>query len=594
MAEPRIGVFCCSLLGADVRRALDALSLGDVPLAMLPSMCHVHSQDPAATSEALAGLQAETDHVVTLCMNCVRRSDQSTMNGGRVGALPDEGLSRIRVQTQGELFLGRDATDHELRRGAFLVLPAWLAHWRQIVTDKWGFDAETARDFFGETITRLVFLDTGQPGPWAELLVEMAGFTGAAAETRVVGTAHLEALLGRAIEHARATLTTTRLQAEIARSRENAANHAALVDFVTALGDLLAEDDVARRLEETCAALFAPQRARFVPAPPDRGHDEPTVAHAPEPSPAPNCEATPSADGTSLQVDVRHRGVTLGTLHLDGLAFPQYLDRYTPMARLIANAAALALSAARLHLRERELVAELREKVRELDAFVYVASHDLQEPLRTLNIFSEMLEHDGGGALSEDALRDVRFIRDAATRMRALVLALLDLSRAGRRELKVGPVDLEACVDAAIANLKVAFEESGAALERDLLPEVVGDPSLLVQLFQNLLGNALKFRGPDRPEIRVTIEKAEGGPVFGVRDNGIGLDPRYAQIVFEPFKRLYSASKYPGSGIGLSVCHTIVQRHGGRIWVESQPGKGAHFRFTLGALPAPRLAGKSA
>jgi light-regulated signal transduction histidine kinase (bacteriophytochrome) len=194
-----------------------------------------------------------------------------------------------------------------------------------------------------------------------------------------------------------------------------------------------------------------------------------------------------------------------------------------------------------------------------------------------------MLKADAGDALSEAAAHDVDFIRDAAARMRALVLALLDLSRAGRRALKVEPIDLDSCVDAALTNLGAALAEADAVVERTPLPRANGDATLLTQLFQNLLGNAVKFRGPERPRLRVTFEHVGDDDVFGVQDNGIGLDPKYAEQIFEPFKRLHAATRYPGSGIGLSVCRTIVERHGGRLWVESEAGKGAWFRFTLGA-----------
>ena len=154
-------------------------------------------------------------------------------------------------------------------------------------------------------------------------------------------------------------------------------------------------------------------------------------------------------------------------------------------------------------------------------------------------------------------------------------------SRAGRVAKKREKVSLGECADLALEALAIRMKETGARVTRDELPEVWGDSTLLTQLYQNLIGNALKFCGDQAPIIRLTVEEQDGSPVFGVKDNGIGIEPKYAQQIFEPFKRLHGRAEYEGSGIGLAICRRIVERHGGKIWVESEPGKGAHFRFTI-------------
>ncbi|MGD8452838.1 MAG: ATP-binding protein [Phycisphaerae bacterium] len=224
----------------------------------------------------------------------------------------------------------------------------------------------------------------------------------------------------------------------------------------------------------------------------------------------------------------------------------------------------------------------LAQKNAELDEFSYVASHDIQEPLRKLISFSELLRGDLGGDLPEAAAKDLDYITDAARRMQTLVQDLLKLSRAGRTELKRTRVSLGECVDRALTALAGRIEQTSAEVTCDDLPEVDGDITLLTQLYQNLIGNALKFvPGEQRPAVHVTAERSNGGWTLGVRDNGIGIAPEYAEQIFSPFKRLHGRSEYEGSGIGLAICRKTVERHGGRIWVESQPGDGAHFRFTL-------------
>ena len=237
----------------------------------------------------------------------------------------------------------------------------------------------------------------------------------------------------------------------------------------------------------------------------------------------------------------------------------------------------LAERTAQLERTNRELVALNAE----LDDFTNVASHDLQEPLRTLTAFSDLLRKDLDQSLPERAAQDLGFITDAAKRMQTLIHDLLALSRAGRVAKKREKVRLGECADRALEALAIRMKETAAQVTRDELPEVWGDSTLLTQLYQNLIGNALKFCGDQPPVIRLTAEDRDGSPVFGVKDSGIGIESKYAQQIFQPFRRLHGRAEYEGSGIGLAICRKIVERHGGKIWVDSESGKGAHFRFTI-------------
>jgi two-component system sensor histidine kinase/response regulator len=226
--------------------------------------------------------------------------------------------------------------------------------------------------------------------------------------------------------------------------------------------------------------------------------------------------------------------------------------------------------------------ADLARKNKELDEFTYVASHDLQEPVRKLISFSKLLEQDAGTELNERAQKDMRFIVEAATRMRDLIQDLLALSRTGRAAMKVQPVSLDACVSRALEALEIRVRESQATIDRDPLPEVAVDATLITQLYQNLLGNALKFTPKDRrPQIRVSAARCGDRWELAVEDNGLGIKSEYAERIFKPFQRLHGRSEYEGTGIGLAICKKAVERHGGQIWVESQPGEGSRFKFTL-------------
>jgi PAS domain S-box-containing protein len=225
---------------------------------------------------------------------------------------------------------------------------------------------------------------------------------------------------------------------------------------------------------------------------------------------------------------------------------------------------------------------ELTRSNAELEQFAYVASHDLQEPLRAVASCVQLLKKRYEGRLDARADEFILHAVEGTKRMQALINDLLAYSRVGTHQQPFEPVDCSEIVEEALANLTVAVQESGATVTRDPLPTVMADPTHLTQVFQNLIGNALKFRAEDRkPLIHLTAKNAAGQWTFAVRDNGIGIEPQYFERIFRVFQRLHTRERYPGTGIGLAICKKIVDRHGGRIWIESQPGQGSTFYFTL-------------
>lgn len=226
---------------------------------------------------------------------------------------------------------------------------------------------------------------------------------------------------------------------------------------------------------------------------------------------------------------------------------------------------------------------ELRRSNAELEHFAYVASHDLQEPLRMVASYTELLQQRYEGRLDEKADKYIRYAVDGAKRLQRLIHDLLPYSRVNTEAEPLAPVDADELVrcllDRALGRM---ISEAGAVVHVDTLPEVMADETQVEQVFQNLIANAIKFRHGDRaPEVWVAAEPSDDGWRFAIRDNGIGIEAEYKERVFEMFQRLHGIGEYPGSGLGLALCRKIVERHDGRIWLESEVDQGSTFYFTL-------------
>lgn len=224
---------------------------------------------------------------------------------------------------------------------------------------------------------------------------------------------------------------------------------------------------------------------------------------------------------------------------------------------------------------------ELRRSNVEIEQFAHVASHDLQEPLRMVTSYLQLIERRYPDRLDSTGKEFIAFAVDGAKRMKNLIRDLLEFSRAGTHSTRFREVDTGAILDHALDNLKIAIEETSAVITADSLPTLCGDPVLLTQVFQNLIANAIKFQKGTEPCVHVSAREQGAEWIFSVRDNGIGIESRHLDRIFHIFERLHSVEEYSGSGIGLAITRKIVERHRGKIWVESQPGAGSTFFFSL-------------
>ena len=227
---------------------------------------------------------------------------------------------------------------------------------------------------------------------------------------------------------------------------------------------------------------------------------------------------------------------------------------------------------------------ELKRSNEDLEQFAHVASHDLRSPLNTVLQFTDLIVSRQGARLDGELQNFLKIVRDSAKRMAELISALMIYSRLNDADTAtVQPISSRVAYENAVENLRAQIDEAQALIESGDLPEVLSNPNQLLQVFQNLISNAIHYRGEEAPRVRVTAQRHNGAWLFSVSDNGPGIAPRYHSVIFEPFKRLHGTER-PGSGIGLAFCRKFIEREGGRIWVESEEGRGCTFHFTLPAV----------
>jgi signal transduction histidine kinase len=294
--------------------------------------------------------------------------------------------------------------------------------------------------------------------------------------------------------------------------------------------------------------------------------------------------------GACVFVSIAHRRllVSLATLH-EGtavigqghLTYRLHVSGHDEFTNLAGTLNAVAEQLHTDRLQRQQYIQELTRSKADLEHFAYAASHDLQEPVRAVVMCLQLFQTDYTGKLEARADELIRHAVEGGARMRTLVDDLLAYARVSTRSTPLVPTDCTVVLTRTLDNLKVGLEESGAVVTHDPLPTVLADATQLLCVFQNLLSNALKFRTAAPPTVHISAERQEGAWLFAVRDNGMGIEPQYAERIFVLFQRLHTRRVYPGTGMGLALCKKIVERHGGRIWVESALGQGATFFFTI-------------
>ena len=584
-SKDSLRLLVCSHYLAEARAVLRAEGYEDVQAAAYPDVC----AHPANQERAREGLKIEahagTDTVILGL--CGMFHDQD---------LPAE-IQAYKVQREETcftLFAPAEMVRRFMAAGAHLLTPGWLSGWSARLR-AWGFDQPTAREFFREGTRKLVLLDTGVL-PGAEgILEEMAAYLDLPAELVPVGLDHFRLHVRLAVSRWRSGREQAATEAQMEQNQRRLASHAMALDLLASLARTMSEEEAIQAILELLSILMGARRVTWLPLGQDRATLPARSDGTPvDPDSAAELERSMAGEakfartGQGFCLRVRYQDRDLALVAVEDLEFRQHREEYVNLALSVSNLLGLIIANARSESRRRQAEADLKAQSVELERsnaelthFAYVISHDLQEPLRTITGFLDLLARRCGEQLDEKAQGYIHYTVDGAARMKRLIEDLLSYSRISTHAEEPVTVDLNQTMEAVQGNLRAALEASGASFTCDPLPTASAEPTQMLQLLQNLVGNALKFRGEAPPEVHVSA--AEEGEMIqvSVRDNGIGMEMARAEQVFKIFQRLHNRTEYEGTGIGLAVCKRIVERHGGRIWVESAPGEGATFHFSL-------------
>jgi len=271
----------------------------------------------------------------------------------------------------------------------------------------------------------------------------------------------------------------------------------------------------------------------------------------------------------------------LGTLSFGTRTRKEFTEEELSFMKAVTDLVATAMERKRTQAVLQLTAEEAKRSNRDLEQFAYIASHDLQEPLRAVGGYVKLLLHRFPQNMDPKAVQYINGAAEGADRMERLITDLLAFSRVGTHGGAFSTASLDAILHEALRNLRSSIQSAQAKVTSDALPTLVVDATQMMLIFQNLIGNAIKFRSERPPEVHVSVQKEPGRWVFSVRDNGIGIEPQYYERIFQIFQRLHTRRHYPGTGIGLAICKKMVERHDGAIWVQSRPGQGSTFYFSL-------------
>jgi signal transduction histidine kinase len=572
----KICFLACENIWPELKSVIDAEKLEDVESVVFPALCRSSRTAEKAVKDLVIKNQERFDKVTILGGDCLASLGRK---------YPEMAVHRNPQNAQCfYLFQSQNFVDAYLNQNCYLMMPGWLPNWKKH-RSLWGFDKSTAREFFKETVSKIVVLDSGIKTLDSQRLQEIGEFTGIPVEVVSIGTDYFRLVLMNIILEWRCE----RAKAASNSCAQETADYGMALDLIGTLTQTTVEKEVIQGILDLSRVLFAPATQAFLKM--EDGAVQDIYFQSDKPfdleAAQKRLSAFPSEfawteSGNGFIVRFGEEDNMLGVLEVDGLAFPQYKDRYLNLTVALSKVCALAIQSAHNHERLQQRTRELENTNKELEAFSYSVSHDLKAPLRSISGFSTAIFEDYGDQLDETGKDFLDRVRQASQLMSMLIDDILRLSRVGRAEIQYTSINLSDLVHSVAKELRDSQPERQA--EFKIAPDIIveGDLRLLKIALTNLLENAWKFTS-QRPEttIEFGITSQDGRRVYFVKDNGTGFDMQNADRLFQPFQRLHSQKDYEGTGIGLAIVQRIIRRHGGEVWAESGIDGGAIFYFNL-------------
>lgn len=572
----RLCIITCSNFKGELENILKTLEPNNVDIKYFHSLCGRRETDIKTLELTNYGKVYILGSCCLTKLNCPREELKN--------------YRLFKVENCFDLLLSKSLVNFYKVNGNYILSSAWLNNWKHHI-EEMGFNKEIAREFYNESIKKLILFDTLIYPETHEQIKEFSDFVDIPYDIIPVGTDFFKQIIEKIIFE-------FRLENEKSLTKETLLQIADLnmiLDLIGIMALASNEDKVIEKILELFNKLFAPKDLVYIPI--KEGNAEKPRVHPVSSNISEitlnnmlNLEGNYKFDDNDngFIFKINNKNETFGIIKVGDLEFPKYKDKYLNLSLNLVKVFTLAISNARLfdkiNLAQEKLkntLVELEKSNKDLEQFAYIASHDLKEPLTIIVGFLELLEDQFKEKLGTEGAKYIKIAVDRTKDMLELINDLLVYARLDQHDKTFTLIDCEYILQKALSNLEKSISDSGAVVTHDPLPKIEGIETQFVQLFQNLIGNAVKFRGKESPLIQLKASQNGEEWVFSVKDNGIGINPREKDNIFIMFKRLHGTGKYSGSGIGLATCKKIVEHHNGRIWVESEPGEGSEFFFTV-------------
>jgi len=574
--EHKLCLFFCHSLLPEVSQVIRNGNYPDVSLKGFRGNCAGGCIQPEKAFEQVLNFVDEYDKIIVVAGICSGSQNNPFLRHRKIEVVVPEQCF--------EILTSLPLIHHLVKQGNYLVTNGWLRNYRQHIQE-WGFDEVSAKAFFRESIKKILLLDTGLPGNYREELDALAAYMGLAYEILPIGNHHLRMFIDALVYKWRAETERTFLNDRIARITRESADYSMLFFHVKKLIDLTDENLIVREIASLADILFMPQEIIFQKLLPDGREDE-TVFKA---------TGNPDlfSNENSFSIELKHLEGFLGTFRVSGIQFPQYLSQYKAMSPVITQIGGLAMVNARKYTQleeARQEIARSEEELRHLNAtkdkFFSIIAHDLRSPFNSIIGFSELQVLQIKKKNYEKLEQYTGIILDTANRTMELLTNLLEWSRSqtGRMEYNPESFDLSDFLEQVILlYIDIASQKSifiKKHFERNI--EVHADIQMMSTILRNLISNAIKFTG-EGGEIWVRAEKKDNEVVISVQDNGIGIPASRAGKLFfiDTGSSTLGTANEKGSGLGLILCKEFIEKHGGRIWMESEEKIGSVFSISL-------------